>query len=235
MRKRLPSLLLAAALALCAAGCSTTQSQIDRHNAQLYVQGVLDETYTGQAAEAYRTLVDHSEEDVQAAFQANLESEFTQRLALRFELEDRFLSRSLRADYLELLDTVYRRAGYTVKTATPLEDGRYCVEVSVTPVTFFADAYADGYAQLRADFARTHTEPTQEDLAKLEPAQARKAQERYETAWAKAVYDYLYARLDAITTGEAVTKLALVSPDSQGLYTLSATDLQDIDDLILQY
>lgn len=235
MKKRLLSLLLAALLALCAAGCSTTGTQIDRHNAQLYVQGVLDETYTGKAAETYRTLVEHSEEDVQAAFQTNLEAEFAQRLTLRFQLEERFISRSLKADYLELLDTVYRSVGYTVKTATPLEDGRYCVEVSVTPVTFFADAYADGYAQLRADFSLTHTEPTQEELAKLEPAQARKAQERYETAWAQAVYDYLYARLDAVTTGGAVTKLVLVSPDSEGLYTLSATDLQDIDDLILQY
>lgn len=235
MRKRLLPLLLAALLAVGAAGCSTTGAQIDRHNAQLYVQGVLDETYTGQAAETYRTLVEHSEEDVQAAFQANLESEYAQRLTLRFELADRFISRSMKADYLALLDAVYRHAGYTVKAATPLEDGRYCVEVEVTPVTFFADAYADGYAQLQADFQQTHAKPTQEELAKLEPAQARKTQERYETAWAKAVYDYLYARLDAVTTGSAVTKLVLVSPDGQGLYTLSATDLQDIDDLILEY
>ncbi len=49
------------------------------------------------------------------------------------------------------------------------------------------------------------------------------------------MYDYLYARLDAVTTGAAVTKLVLVSPDSQGLYTLSDTDLRDVDDLILQY
>lgn len=235
MRKRLLPLLLAALLILGAAGCSTTGAQVSRHNVQLYVQGVLDETYTGQAAESYRTLVAHSEEDVQAAFQANLEAEYTQRLTLRFELADRFISRSMKADYLALLDAVYRRVSYTVKTATPLEDGRYCVEVEVTPVTFFADAYSDGYAQLLSDFGETHAKPTQAELAKLEPAQARKVQERYETAWAKAVYDYLYARLDAVTTGAAVTKLALVSPDGQGLYTLSATDLQDIDDLILAY
>lgn len=235
MRKRLTPLLLTALLILGAAGCSTTGAQVNRHNAQLYVQGVLDETYTGQASEAYRTLVERGEEDIQAAFQANLEAEYAQRLTLRFELEDRFISRSMKADYLKLLDEVYRHASYTVKTATPLEDGRYCVEVEVTPVTFFAGAYADGYAQLQADFGQTHTEPTQEELAALEPAQARKAQERYETAWAKAVYDYLYARLDAVTTGAAVTKLVLVSPDGQGLYTLSETDLQDIDDLILAY
>ncbi len=49
------------------------------------------------------------------------------------------------------------------------------------------------------------------------------------------MYDYLYARLDAVTTGAQVTKLLLVAPNSQGLYTISPTDLQDLDDVILQY
>ncbi len=63
----------------------------------------------------------------------------------------------------------------------------------------------------------------------------RKAVERFESQWAQAVYDYLYGRLDAVTTGAAVTKLVLVSPDSQGRYALSDTDRRDVDDLILQY
>lgn len=234
MRRRLLPLLLAAVLVL-AAGCSTADAQIDQRNAQLYVQGVLDETYTGAASDTYYALTDRTAEDAQETFQANLEAEYSQRLALRFDLEEPFISRSLEEDYLALLDSVYRRTSCTVKSATLLENGRYCVEVSVTPVTFFSAAYVDGYAELRADFAQTHTEPTQEELDKLEPAQARKLRERYGSAWAQAVYDYLYPRLDAITTGPAVTKLLLVSPDSQGLYTISATDLQDLDDLVLQY
>lgn len=229
MKKRIFALLTA--LCLCA-GCSTSQSQISRHNAQVYVQGVLDETYTGQTSAAYRSLVDHTEEDCQKVFEQNLEAEYAQRLCTRFELDDAFVSRSLRRDFLALLDTVYRRADYKVKAATPLENGRYCVEVSVTPVTFFSAAYADGYKALRQDFEKEHPLPEDQDLS---PAQQRKARERWETLWAQEVYDYLYPRLDAITTGSAETKLVLVVPDHQGLYTLSATDLQDVDDLILRY
>lgn len=235
MRGRVIALGLCAALCLSAAGCSTAQSQISRHNAELYVQGVLDETYSGEPKEAYLTLTGRTKEDAQAAFSDNLQAEYDQRLCARFELEDQYVPRALRRDFLDLLDQLYRKAGYAVQSATPLEDGRYCVELSVTPVTFLAAAYADGFAQLRRDFDGESGYPTDEELDELEPADARKARQQREAAWAQTVYDYLSLRLDNITTGSAVTKLVLVSPDSQGLYTLSATDLQDVDDLILQY
>lgn len=235
MRRSLIALCLCAALCVGVAGCSTSQAQISRHNAAVYVRGVLDETYTGAPQEAYLTLMGRTAEQAKEVFAKNLTAEYSQRLTLRFQLEDQYISRSLREDFIALLDSVYARASYTVKSATPLEDGRYCVELSVTPVTFFAAAYADGYKTLREDFEKDHSLPGEEEGQSMGPAQLRRAEERYYGAWAQAVYDYLYARLDNITTGSAVTKLVLVSPDSQGLYTLSTTDLQDVDDLILQY
>lgn len=235
MKRALIALTLAAALCLGAAGCSTPQAQINQHNATLYVQGFLDETYTGSADQGYYTLVEHTAEDAQAAFEKNLEAELSQRVCLRFELDEQHLSRSLKKDYLALLDELYQHARYSVKAATPLGDGRYCVEVSVTSVTFFAAAYADGYKTLQADFEKDHPRPDEEALSQLSPADQRKAEADYEALWAQEVYDYLYPRLDAVTTGAVVTKLVLVSPDSHGRYTISATDLQDVDDLILQY
>lgn len=229
MKKRLFALV--AALCLCA-GCATPQAQINQHNATLYVQGLLDETYTGEASESYYTLVDHTAEDAQALFDKNLENEYLQRLAVRFELDPQYVSRSLQQDFLDLLDQVYRHASYSVKAATPLDEERYCVEVSVTPVTFFAAAYADGYKSLREEFEEGHPRPDQDGLS---PARQRKAEETFEALWAQEVYDYLYPRLSAVTTGSAVTKLVLLSPDGHGLYTLSSSDLRDIDDLILQY
>ncbi len=235
MRGRIAALGLCAALCLSLPGCSTAKSQITRHNAGLYVQGVLDETYSGEPEEAYLTLTGRTGEDAQAAFSENLQAEYDQRLCARFELEDEYVPRALRRDFLELLDQVYRKAGYAVKSATPLEDGRYCVELSVTPVTFFSAAYADGYDRLRRDFEDESGYLTDQELDALEPVEARKARQEREAAWAQAVYDNLLLRLDNINTGSAVYKLVLVSPDSQGLYSLSATDRQDVDDLILQY
>lgn len=234
MKKRLSSLLLCACLLLCA-GCSTTQAQINEYNAVLYVRGVLDETYTGSVSDGYLQLMELTAEDAKETFAENLESEFSHRLALRFDLDETFVSNSLKEDYLALLEQVYAKASYSVVQATPLDHGRYCVEVTVTPVTFFQAAYADGYAALRRDFEKTHTLPDEEAQADMTPAQIRKATERFESQWAKEVYDYLYARLDAVTTGAAVTKLVLVTPDSSGVYALSPTDFQDIDDLVLQY
>lgn len=249
--------IAASALALgILAGCSTAGSQVSRHNATLYVAGVLEETYAGKAGQSYYTLVDHTDEDAQKAFAKNLEAEYAQRLCVRFHLEDQFISRELKEDYLALLDTVYRRAGFQVKTATPLEGDRYCVELSVTPVTFFAAAYADGFEDLRKTFEKEHGQAEEADGAQ-EPddagegrttpapegddprsetkAQRRKAEEALASAWAQEVYDYLYARLDAVTTGAPVTKLVLVSADKDGFYSLSETDLQEIDNLVLQY
>ena len=54
MKKTLVALGLIAAL--CLSGCSTSQAQISRYNAQVYVQGVLDETYTGTPQETYLSL-----------------------------------------------------------------------------------------------------------------------------------------------------------------------------------
>ena len=236
MKNRVFALLIV--LGLCA-GCATTQSQITRQNAGIYVQGVLDETYTGQASDAYRTLTDRTEADGQAAFQKNLEAEYAQRLCVRFEIHDASIPRSLKGDFLDLLDQVYRRATFEVKSATPLDDGRYCVEVTVRPVTFFAAAYADGYRALRDTFEKEHPLPEDktddEEGEPLTPAQLRKDVETREALWAQTVYDYLYTRLDAITTGASVTRLVLVSADANGLYSLSETDLQGLDDLILKY
>lgn len=234
MKKRLSALLLCACLILCA-GCSTTQAQINQYNAALFVRGVLDETYTGAPDDGYLQLVDVTAEEAKTTFRKNLADELSQRLAVRFSLDETFLKNDLRSDYLDLLETVYAKASYTVVQAAPLDHGRYCVEVSVTPVTFFQAAYDDGYASLRESFEAAHPLPSEERKADMTSAQLRKATERFETLWAQEVYDYLYARLDAITTGAAVTKLVLVTPDKSGAYTLSPTDFQDIDDLILQY
>lgn len=234
MRRRWAALALAAALCLCA-GCATTQSEISRTNAVTYVQGVLDETYTGAPQDAYLTLVDHDQAQAEQRFRGNLSAEYTQRLAPRFELEDRYVSSDLREDFLALLERVYQKAGHTVLSATPLEGGRYCVELSVTPVAFFAAAYDDGFAALRKEFAQTHQLPGDGESQTMDTAALRQARELYYGDWAQAVYDYLFARLDNITTDPAVTKLVLLTPDSQGLYSLSPTDLQDVDDLILRY
>lgn len=234
MKKQLLAAALCLGLLLCS-GCSTTQAQINEYNATLFVRGVLDETYSGAPSEGYLRLMDITAEDALETCQTNLETEFSQRLAVRFQVNETFLKNDLKADYLALLEAVYAKASYTVGQATALDHGRYCVEVSVTPVTFFQAAYADGYAKLRADFEKAHPLPDEEKQADMTAAQIRKANENFETKWAQEVYDYLYARLDAITTGPAVTKLVLVTPDTAGNYTLSPTDFQDIDDLILQY
>lgn len=234
MRRRLLALALAACLLACA-GCATTQAQINEYNAVLYVRGVLDETYTGAPSENYLQLMDRTAQEAKETYQDNLEAEFSQRLAVRFEIDETFLKSDLRADFLDLLETVYSQASYSIGQATKLNGGRYCVEVSVTPVTFFQAAYADGYAKLRAAFEKAHPLPDEAAQADMTAAQLRKAQENFERKWAQEVYDYLYPRLDAVTTAAAVTKLVLVTPNGTGEYTLSPTDLQDIDDLVLQY
>lgn len=232
MKKRILALALAL---LTLAGCTTVDSSVNEFNATAYVRGLLDETYTGRAEEVYLSLMEKDEEGVAETYQKSLQSEYENRFLRRFEVEDRYVSRELRQDFLDLLDEVYSHAAFSVKSAVKLDDTRYCVEVTLTPVTFFSAAYADGFARLVAKFEEEHPEPTEEELAELSAAQVTRREREEGEAWAQAVYDYLYPRLSAVTTGTAVTKLLLVSPNGQGYYTVSATDLQDLDDRILAY
>lgn len=235
MRKRLMLPALALALALGAAGCATTQATVNQFNATAYVQGVLDETYKGAVSDTYLTLMDTDEESVAATYQANLQSEYKNRFLKRFEIDDASLTRQQRQDFLDLIDEAYSHADYTVKAAVALDDRRYCVEVSVTPVTYFSSAYSDGFATLVRNFERDNPEPTEEELSEMTNAKKRRLQRDRERDWAQAVYDFLYPRLSAVTTGVPVTKLVLVSPNGQGFYSASTTDLQDLDDRILAY
>ena len=71
MRKRNAlRVLLCLLLCLGLGGCSMT-----RFSADVYVSGLLDQTYRGECDETYLALVDLSEEDVQQAYEEGLESE----------------------------------------------------------------------------------------------------------------------------------------------------------------
>lgn len=235
VKRRGSALLCALALSTALSGCSSTQNQVNSYNATVYVQGLFDETYTGKSSEVYQSLMDSDPESAKKCYSDNLQSEFSQRLAPRFELEEEYLTASQKEGFYLLLGRVYGKVEYRIRTAIPLDNDRFCVEVIVTPVTFFQTAYASGFDALKTEFEKTHKPLDEEKLAEMTPAQALKTRERYHQAWADAVYDDLYGRLDSITTASAVTKLTLVSANSQGYYSLSATDFQDVDDEILRY
>lgn len=207
--KRIASALLALLCLLAPAGCAVTEL-----NAAGYVQGLLDETYKGVWEETYLALVDLTEEEAAAGYQAGLEAEY-ERFAGYFRLAPS-LSRETRSAFVEYLGGVYAQARYSVDCATRSESGAWLVEVTVQPILTLA-VLAEETDALRARF----------DALELTEEEDR------EEAWAQMVLEA--CRSAAAEYGEKTTIAVRLAPDEDGYYSIGAQDFYNLDALILSY
>lgn len=197
-------------LALLLTGCGLTQL-----NATGYVQGLLDETYKGTWEESYLALVDLTEEEAAADYQAGLEAELT-RFSDYFRLEADSLSQQTLDAFREYLGQLYARARYSVDCATRSESGAWLVEVTVQPILTLA-ALTDQAADLRAAF----------DADPLLP------EENREETWASLVLEA--CRSAEVEYGEKTTITVRLTADEEGFYSIGALDFYHLDELILSY
>ncbi len=195
---------------LAAQGCGVTTL-----NATGYVEGLLDETYKGTWEETYLALVDLTEEEAAASYQAGLEAEY-QRFAGYFQLDVSAVSDQTREEFVEYLGQVYAQARYSVEYATRSDSGAWLVEVTVQPILTLAEL-ADQVPALRAEFDALEDVP---------------AEEREET-WARMVLEACQSA--EMTFGEGVTIAVRLAADEEGYYSIGTRDFYDLDALVLMY
>ena len=227
MRKRNAlRVLLCLLLCLGLGGCSMT-----RFSADVYVSGLLDQTYRGECDETYLALVDLSEEDVQQAYEEGLESEL-ERFAGVFGLDTQRLGDDLREQFIEFLEHLYTYARWEVGPATRSESGAWLVEVTVRPVEYLALLRAEELPEFTQTFQQDHAQLGLEELegAELEQALTSCAQE-----WAQGILDLCQGNIDRLVNGEEVTVAVRVAPDEQGVYRIGGADFAMVDGLILLY
>lgn len=212
------SLALLIPLSACGGGLSAD-------DAQLYVQGVLDENYLGKADPDFLKLIDSSEEEVAEVYDGSLETE------AQFFL-DSFVESDLPQEdqdrLLEELTTMYRQiyahSKYTVDSASEMDDTTFSVKVTVEPIDIFhlvADELSNGAAdELNSRYPDQMTD--EEYLA-------------YELEWVELFMDLTYEKLPELGYLEPSTTLVQVALGDDDYWSIPDDDFWSLDALIIDY
>ena len=235
--KSLTALVAALALILSLSACGGDNGT---KNAKVYIQGLMDETYLGVFNKDYLDLVDATENEAEEDYLGGLEAEYYNRFVPNFSIDDSYVTEETRDAAIDLLADVYKNAKYTVKDPTKSGEN-YAVEVEVEPVAVFYDVYEEDmneefYDTFNADFPEFDDGTL--DAMDQGSAEYEAFWTRYENAWLEAVIGLSRARLDAgnVTYQDADSIIVQFKPDpADGLYTITDTDFQNLDKLILAY
>lgn len=219
-------LSLCLALVLCAllTACGgKTPAGVDRFDAKVYVDGLLRETYLGEVSREYLDLVDITEKEAKASYEASMALEGES--LLRFcGIEDP--SGDLREEATALCREMCAQASFEVVSAAVQEDGTISVKVTVEPVDTLR-LVREGWEEALAPFYAQYPEGTA-GLA----AEERAAMDQ---AYAGAVLELVRTVLPDTGHLAAEDILVELKPDKEGYYSLSDADFARLTQRVIDY
>lgn len=224
MKGKTTALVLALSLALLLP-LSACGGGLSADDAQLYVQGVLDENYLGKADPDFLKLIDSTEEETEEVYAGSMETEAQFFLDSFVESE---LSQEEQDRLLEELSAMYRQiyahSKYTVESASEVDDTTFGVKVTVEPIDIFhqvADALNNGAAdELNSRYPDQMTD--EEYMA-------------YEVEWVELFMDLTYEKLPQLDYLEPQTLLVQVALGDDDYWTIPDEDFWAVDALVIDY
>lgn len=225
--------LLALISAFSLTACSALQGLIKDFDAALYVRGSLELLYLGETSDDYYDIVDFDKSEAQTNYTDNMDMQYYDYFTYYFDIYPDYISEELNAEGLQLMRDIYSYSKFTADTYTKADDGSYSVTVKVSPMTLFdnfadqeydacAQAFQDEYANLDYD---AMTDEEYEELIY-----------QSEEFWAKMIFDGLREMMNSsMPYASEETMFVRVYEDSDGLYTISSTDMSSIDSALLSY
>ena len=224
MKGKTTALVLALSLALLLP-LSACGGGLSADDAQLYVQGILDENYLGKSDPDFLKLIDGTEDEVEEVYAGSLETEAQFFLDSFVESE---LSQEEQDRLLEELSTMYRQiyahSKYTVESASQVDDTTFGVKVTVEPIDIFhqvADELNNGAAdELNSRYPDQMTD--QEYMA-------------YEVEWVELFMDLTYEKLPQLDYLEPQTLLVQVALGDDDYWTIPDEDFWAVDALVIDY
>ena len=224
MKGKTTALVLALSLALLLP-LSACGGGLSADDAQLYVQGVLDENYLGKADPDFLKLIDSTEEETEEVYAGSMETEAQFFLDSFVESE---LSQEEQDRLLEELSAMYRQiyahSKYTVESASEVDDTTFGVKVTVEPIDIFhqvADELNNGAAdELNSRYPDQMTD--EEYMA-------------YEVEWVELFMDLTYEKLPQLGYLEPQTLLVQVALGDDHYWTIPDEDFWALDALIIDY
>ena len=207
--KKLLLLGMAAALTAALAGCDLLNFGDNMmKDSKVYVQGMLDNLYLGQANQEYLDLLDMTAEEAQEEYQNWLDQEI-EYFFYYWDITE--YSDELTAKVADLYKQIYAKAKYTVGETTKLDSGAYAVEVSVEPMNIMTLVTGD---DMQAAYAEVNED---------------------EVAYGEKIVELVTAQLPNLGYEPAKEMVFQLKEDTDGYYTLVDDNIQDFDLYIINY
>lgn len=187
------------------------------------VQGNMDITYLNQYTDEYLQSVDMTVAEADAYYEDGLAAE-KEYFASYFNIYLDLCPDSVDQRITDLLDNIYSHSKYEVGEQTTSGD-TYLVSVTIYPIDIIDCFYEDDWETLQEQLTEIDESGALEEMT----------EEEQETWWAESILDLLEARLDSIGYLDPETISVQVSPDEDGIYSISDNDFYRIDSLIIAY
>lgn len=219
MMKRMAACLLAVLMLVSLCACGSFSDDV-----KLLIQGNLDEIYLGKFDTDYMKLVETTEAECQENYESGVayEVEF---FCYYFNIE--FPTEELLADLTEQYKEIYSQAKYTVGDVSKLDDSTYAVKLTVEPINVI-DLMIEAANNGALDAFYNKYSDT--EISSMTDAEY----EAYDQEWAQLILDLLKAQMANMSHEDPQT-LAVQVVLENDVWTISESDMQSIDELIVCY
>ena len=217
------TLCLCLSLAACGGGEGDTKG-FTTHDAEVYVDGLIQENYLGQAPEEYLELVDISMEDVETLYENALDMD-TEYFFFMYDIDDH--TDELHQEVKDLYREIYKSAKYEIVSAAQQEDGSFSVKVTVYPIDI-AQTVSETLNDATKEFYKKYPQNEVNTMGEKEYAEMGEE-------WARMILDLYQEALKEIGNMTERSVSVQIEQDSEGLYTINSEDFARLDALIIDY
>ncbi len=222
LTQRIIAVTLAAGLGMGLSACGG--GGMSTENAVTYVQGIIDENYLGTCSDAFKKLVDVSDEDIQETYEDSIGVEVDYFLEF-YEIE--YPTDELRTEITDLYKEIYQSTKVEVVSAAKQDDGSYSVKLNVEPIDIVHLAEAE-WDDTMAPFYEKYPSEVQDAMNQAE-------YEAMDQEWARMIVDLYQSKLPELGHLDSQAISVQLEKDDDGYYSITDEDFGRLDALIIDY
>ena len=220
---------------LCACGMIGAFNEVNAFDAELLVQGNLDEIFLGKADPNYLELVDSTREESKELYMEGLEAEAEFFATYWGILDTNFgqtyddLDADLKEAIIDLYEEIYSYSKYEVISSVKQDDGSFAVKVTVDPIDVMQ----------RASDAYENYEPLITFLASYDQAAIDAMNDEeylaFNCEYGRIIVQMVSEQIPNLDYMDQKTQTIQVEEDSDGYFAINDDDLMTFDSYVIFY